>query len=157
MLRVLSCFDRVISAQEVDTARLSRRSRFLAALVGAGLLAALFVATQLRADPRGLGTHEQLGLPPCSFIIWTGKRCPACGMTTAWALMAHGHVVQALRTHTTGALLAVLALPVGLAAAAMAIGGRRLAWQPGDVLVAATSVLLAGAVLAEWIVRLANG
>ncbi|NBO19844.1 MAG: DUF2752 domain-containing protein, partial [Proteobacteria bacterium] len=38
----------------------------------------------LTPDARGLGTHEQLGLPPCGFYLWYGLPCPSCGMTTSW-------------------------------------------------------------------------
>ena len=34
-----------------------------------------------------MGTHQQLGLPPCNFVTLTGYPCPACGMTTSFALL----------------------------------------------------------------------
>ena len=135
-------------------AELSRRSRFLAAFVGAGLLATLFVASQLRPDPRGWGTHEQLGLPPCTLLALTGKRCPACGMTTSWAHFTHGRISDALQVSTTGTLLAGLALVVGVAAAVVAVRGRPVAWQPRETQVAVAALALAGVILCEWVVRL---
>jgi hypothetical protein len=139
------------------SAELSRRSRFFAAVVGAGLLAALLLASQLRPDPRGRGTHEQLGLPPCTFKFLVGRPCPACGMTTSWALATRGRLVDAARAHVTGTLLAGAALAVAVGAALVAARGKRLAWPPGETTVAAAAVTLVGLVLCEWIVRLLAG
>jgi uncharacterized membrane protein len=83
-----------------------------------------------------------------------GWRCPACGMTTSWALATHGNLADALRTHVAGTLLAFVALVVGLGATITAARGRRLAWQPAETTVAVLAVVLVGFVLLEWIVRL---
>jgi Protein of unknown function (DUF2752) len=83
-----------------------------------------------------------------------GWRCPACGMTTSWALATRGHLADALRTHVAGTLLAVTALVVGLGATITAARGRRLAWQPGDTTLAVLGVVLVGLILVEWIFRL---
>ena len=149
-----SVFKRVAPLPGFKSAELSRRSRFFAAVVGAGLLAALLLASLLRPDPRGRGTHEQLGLPPCTLATLVGLRCPACGMTTSWALATHGRLADAVRTHATGTLLAFAALVVGLASTVVAARGRRLAWQGDDTIAAVLAVALVGLVLCEWIVRL---
>ena len=120
MLRLPFVDIRVTFASGSNKAELSRRSRFLAALVGVGLLAALVLASQLQPDPRGWGTHEQLGLPPCTFLTLVGKRCPACGMTTAWGNVMHGRPLDALAANVGGTVLAVVALVV----AAVVVGHR---------------------------------
>src|SRR5947209_2100708 len=53
------------------------------ALVTAGtvLIGLLATAACLTPSPRGMGTHQQLGLPPCTVVQWFGVRCPSCGMT----------------------------------------------------------------------------
>ena len=130
-------------ATQINSTGLSRRSRFLAAVVGTGLLSVLLLASQLRPDPRGWGTHEQLGLPPCTFL----------SMTTAWAQVTHGRPLDALQTHATGSLLALGTLATGLTAVVVAARGKPLRWQPGEKSIAVTAVLLAGAVFVEWIVR----
>src|SRR5690242_10680262 len=58
-----------------------------ALLLAAGGVLAVMLATawRLTPSPRGLGTHQQLGLAPCTVEQWFGMRCPSCGMTTAWA------------------------------------------------------------------------
>src|SRR4051794_26286056 len=57
--------------------------------------------------PQQMGTHRQLGLPPCNFLRLTGYPCPSCGMTTSFALLAHGDVVNSLRANAVGTLLAL--------------------------------------------------
>ncbi len=75
-------------------------------------------------------------------------------MTTSWSLVTKGRIVEAVRTHATGTLLAVVALTVGLAALIVAVWGRRLSWQPGETTLAGLAVVLAVTVVGEWIVRL---
>ena len=154
MLRVPFVFQRVSSASGTNSAGLARRSRFLAAIVGTGLLAVLLLASQLRPDPRGWGTHEQLGLPPCTFFLVVGKRCPACGMTTAWANVTHLRFADALRANASGAVLAVAAFGVGCSAIAVAVRGKRLAWQPKESAIAGLALLTASLVICEWVFRL---
>jgi len=65
-----------------------------------------------------MGTHEQLGFPPCNFMILTGKPCPSCGMTTSFALMVRGDFENALGANPVGSALAfflMFVLPWGLA------------------------------------------
>ncbi len=154
MLRVPFVYQRVTSVTGSKSAELSRRSRFFAAIVGVGLLAALLLASQLRPDPRGWGTHEQLGLPPCSFLAVFGKRCPACGMTTSWAHLTQGRLSDALRANAAGTLLAVLSLVVAPGALIVAARGRQLAWRPGETTIAGLAMVLTGLVLFEWMIRL---
>src|SRR3954468_17308327 len=75
------------------------------ALLGAGAWAVTGVALWLRPDVRGFGTHQQLGLAPCGFSAATGIPCPGCGLTTSFANMAHGHIVNAFGAHLMGPLL----------------------------------------------------
>lgn len=148
---------RVTLPTGTKSAVLPRRTRYLAALLGAGLLATLLVASRLEPDSRGRGTHEQLGLPPCTFALFSGWRCPACGMTTSWALATHGRVWEAFEAHATGTLLAIAALVVGLAATLVALGGRRLSWQPNENVLAGLALIVAVLVLIEWTLRLTAG
>src|SRR5689334_8979719 len=67
-------------------------------LYAAGVLLAtsaiLITAARLHPDAHQYGTHEQLGLPPCGFLVMTGLPCPTCGMTTAFAYATHGRLLQ---------------------------------------------------------------
>src|SRR5207237_10247334 len=89
------------------------------ALVGIALgMAVVFViATRLNpynpdGSARPLGTHMQMGLPPCTFYEATGRRlpCPSCRMTTSFALLVRGDVVNSLRANSAGTLLALFCL-----------------------------------------------
>lgn len=83
---------------------------------GAVAWTVLVLSAWLQPDGRGFGTHQQLGLPPCTFEALTHVPCPGCGLTTSFAHMAHGHVLQSFGAHLMGPLLFLLTLAVALAA-----------------------------------------
>ena len=72
-------------------------------------VALLLLGRLLHPDPRGWGTHEQLGFRPCLPMRLWNVPCPGCGVTTSIALVAHGSPLAALRTQPFG--------PVAFAAA----------------------------------------
>jgi hypothetical protein len=91
------------------------RARLWLALVTAGLIGVFSVAAWLRPyDAEGnallMRTHTQLGLEPCNFEKTTGKPCPSCGMTTSFALLIRGDVVNSLRANWVGTLAAAVGL-----------------------------------------------
>jgi hypothetical protein len=90
--------------------RIGLWQRLILFLVGATLATLLVTAACLPPNPYGMGTHQRLGLPPCSFVIWFGIRCPACGMTTSWAHLMRGHILQSAQVNTGGMLLGLAAL-----------------------------------------------
>ena len=106
--------------------RLHSHERAILALVAAGLLLLFAVGRLLTPDPRGVGTHEQIGLPPCATNLLFHIPCPFCGMTTAFSLMAHGEWAAAIKTQPAGALLALVAAASFVATAAAAVSGRGL-------------------------------
>jgi hypothetical protein len=61
-------------------------------------------------SPRRMATHQNMGLPPCTFYASTGLPCPSCGMTTSFSLLMHGDVANSLRANAVGTLLAVFCL-----------------------------------------------
>ena len=107
------------------------------------------VARQVEPDARGIGSHEQLGLAACGFYERTGYPCPTCGMTTAFAHVARGRVIEAFITQPAGAVGAVGCLAGAVGGMYVALGGRRLFrwWQVvkvQTVVMAAVAVLVLG-------------
>lgn len=96
----------------------------LAALVifacGATTLA---VAAWLRPDPRGMGTHQQLGAGPCGMLVVTGYPCPTCGMTTAFSYLMHGAPLRSFLAQPAGFVLALLTAAATIYAAVVVIRG----------------------------------
>jgi hypothetical protein len=124
-------------------------ARLIAAAVFVPAVAILLIAWTLTPESQGLGTHQQLGLPPCGFRIATGLPCATCGMTTAFTYAAHGHLLSSLITQPAGAALALItamaALLSGwalLTGASLAPLGRMIA-RPSVVLVVGVLLLLA--------------
>lgn len=71
-------------------------------------LGILLLSIWLNPDDRGFGTHEQLGLPPCPFLYFTAFPCAACGLTTSFSSIAHGHFFRAFSAHPLGPFLFLL-------------------------------------------------
>ncbi|MFZ5830041.1 MAG: DUF2752 domain-containing protein [Planctomycetota bacterium] len=137
--------------------RLRGLARAGVALAGLGLLLLLVIAARLHPAPEGRGTHQQLGLPPCSFVVLTGWPCPTCGMTTAWTLLVHGRPLAALRANAGGVLLAVAAACTG---PWLLLSGLRGTWcgtKPPMNGFALAAVLTALVTLIQWVARLSFG
>jgi hypothetical protein len=134
--------------------RLPAAARLFALLAGLGLLAALALAARLTPSDEGLGTHRQLGLPPCTVLELFHVRCPACGMTTAWAHTVRGQLVRAAEANCGGMLLAVLAILLAPWLLASAARGRWLGSAPSATLALTLMVCVIGVTLADWSVRL---
>lgn len=88
---------------------------YLATSGAASLL--LLVGRLLQPSPGGVGTHEQLGLPSCTFLYFTGIPCPGCGLTTSVAHAAHLHFFESIVTQPFGFvvfLFAALSIPLSV-------------------------------------------
>jgi len=110
-------------------------------------------ALWLRPDARGLGTHQQFGLPPCTVRFLFGVRCPTCGMTTAWACLVRGRVVGAVQANATGALLGGVCLAALPWLIVTAVRGRWWLISPSVEQLAWLTALFVGMALVEWVVR----
>ena len=77
-------------------------------VVAIGLLAfataVLAIATWLKPELCGYGTHTQLGLPPCNFLRLTHLPCPSCGLTTCFAWAVRFHFWKAFLANPFGVL-----------------------------------------------------
>jgi len=139
----------VVQAHPAIAASSTALRRLVGAGVAVGATGVLGVAAWLDPSPEGLGTHSQLSLPPCGWILTMDLPCPTCGMTTAFAYAADGNLVGSFIAQPMGALLAVataIALLVGtytvatgspVAALFARLWGRRAAWLLGTAFVAA--------------------
>ena len=95
-------------------------------IVAIGLAGLLGIAGWLRPSPNGMGTHQQLGLPPCTATVLFGIRCPACGMTTSWAHFMRGQWWWSFRVNPGGFALALQATATIPTLMVFAVRHRRL-------------------------------
>jgi hypothetical protein len=87
----------------------------------------LVIARLLRPSSSGVGTHEQLGLPPCLFLHFTGIPCPNCGLTTSFAYAARFDLFSSLITQPFGLIalfLTIFAIPFSIF-----LSRRRISWS----------------------------
>jgi hypothetical protein len=114
----------------------------------------LVIASMLRPASAGVGTHTQLGLPPCGMMVTTGYPCPSCGMTTAFALAANRQPLHAFVNQPFGAILVLVAAVAfwgGLHALSFGVrveGVMSLLWRRGILWVAL------GLWLGSWVYKL---
>jgi hypothetical protein len=127
--------------------------RLIALAVASLPMTALLVAGRLQPSADGLGTHQQLGLPPCSMRVIFGVRCPSCGMTTSWAYFMNGHLVDSFRANPGGFLLAIFGFAFVLVALKAAWTGR-LPSVGTQRLFGVSLLAIAGVTLVDWTLRL---
>lgn len=94
------------------------------AVLALGFIAIFVIATQLSPDKRHFGTHQQLGLPPCTFLQLTGVKCPHCGMTTSFSHLVRGQLGGAWTANPGGFPLSVMMLLAIPAFLVISITGR---------------------------------
>jgi len=114
----------VLRGSSHEQPALSTFQRVSLSVLGLLMLAGFGLALSLTPSRTGRGTHQQLGLPPCTILSLTNTPCPACGMTTSFSHFVRGQWASAIRVNTSGFLLAcgcVLFLPWS---AVTAIRGR---------------------------------
>ncbi|MFZ1932598.1 MAG: DUF2752 domain-containing protein [Thermoguttaceae bacterium] len=141
------------NTDETRRTTLSRRDRFWLAAVGLGLLGLLATAAVLRPNPTGHGTHQQLGLPPCTFWTLFHRPCPTCGMTTAWAYLMRGKWLDACRVNAGGALLGVLAMAAAPWLLGSAIRGNWLGAAPSERAAAWGAAIVLLVTMTDWAIR----
>lgn len=95
-------------------ATVSGWARWSHALLLLGVLVMFGVGWYLTPNPEGHGTHQQLGLPPCTIYFLTGRPCPSCGLTTSVSAIVHGQFGLAWRANPIGYLVVAVAVGVGL-------------------------------------------
>jgi len=94
---------------EADSSTAAPRSqRWLWWTILGACTSVLTIAAMITPDPSGHGTHTQLGLPPCGFLLLTGAPCPGCGLTTAFAHGIRGEWLLAASANPLGLVLFVI-------------------------------------------------
>jgi hypothetical protein len=118
----------------------SAGQRVVAALIFAATMGVLVTAYLLEPSPTGLGTHRQLGLPACGFMVATGGMpCATCGMTTAFSYAAKGQFVASFLTQPAGLMLALCTAAAALVSGYALVRGMSLAplgrrlWRPAVI------------------------
>ena len=144
-----------------NTGRIARLTLLLIGALLAGVFAVAFYLNPYDADgrPRTMATHTQLGMPPCNFVILTGKPCPSCGMTTSFALLVRGDIGASLRANWAGTLIAVMWAITMVWAVASGIKGRALFIPRGRgelILTLSVGVVLV-LMLTRWVAVLIGG
>jgi hypothetical protein len=96
---------------------LTRQDKLLYIATAGAASLVLLTGRLLQPAPGRVGTHEQLGLPPCGFLHLTGIPCPGCGLTTSVAHAARLHFYESVVTQPFGLvvfLFAALSIPVSI-------------------------------------------
>lgn len=131
-------------------------TRLWSALAALTCLAVLTAAASITPSPQGFNTHTQLGLPPCMWAAISGKPCPTCGMTTAFAHAAHASPLASIQTQPFGAFLALITATLfWLALHTAATGSRSLA-MVGGLLKGWTWWALGTAFIAAWLYKMST-
>jgi hypothetical protein len=131
--------------------------RLVLVLIAVGLIAVFAVAVWLNPYKDGkvwlMETHRQLWhMPECNFKMMTGMPCPSCGMTSSFALLMHGDLVNSLRANAAGTFLAILCLAYIPWALVCAIRKRRLLIVSYERALTRLVVLFVIVMLGRWVI-----
>ena len=144
----------MIHNPEPDGFPIGWRGRVLLVAGSLAVIGGFALAYRLEPDPRGYGTHQRLGLPPCTIRAVFGIPCPSCGMTTSFANITKGRFQAAARANVSGILLSLVCAVFVPWSWLSAFYGR-LCWltrpaKPAFLLL----VFVCGLATVEWVVRL---
>ncbi len=95
--------------------RMQKYVRVLLVGMAVGFTAILGLAVWLNpyngdGTAKTMETHRQLGLEQCGMVKFYGKPCPACGMTTSFALLMHADPVNSAKANWVGTVLCLTLL-----------------------------------------------
>ena len=86
----------------------------------------LVIASSLAPADQGLGTHRDLGLPACNWIVFMDVPCPTCGMTTSFSHSVRGQWASAFVAQPMGLVLCLVTAMVFLGGMVVAFTGAPL-------------------------------
>lgn len=145
-----------LQANQTRRYHLSWPLRIVTLLAGIGVLTLLVTARQLEPNATGIGTHQQLGLPPCTSVALWGIRCPACGMTTSWAWATRGNLWQSAEANIGGLMLALIALAYVPASCYFFVKGIASYRERFSLSLAVAMIVALLAATLQWILRIAE-
>jgi hypothetical protein len=144
----------MIHNPEPDGLPVGQLGRALLIALSLAVIGGFVVAYRLEPDPRGFGTHQRLGLPPCTIRAVFGIPCPSCGMTTSFSNITKGRWREAARANVAGLLLSLVCAALVPWFWLSAFYGR-LCWVRRPAKLAACILLIVGGVATvEWMMRL---
>ncbi|MFG0327734.1 MAG: DUF2752 domain-containing protein [Phycisphaerales bacterium JB037] len=117
-------------------------------------LTLLGVAAGLQPASEGMGTHTQLGFPDCSWPMVAGIPCPACGMTTSFALAADASLLESARTQPFAAILAILTATGVWFAGYAAVTGARIGGYLRELLAPRVMYGFVALLLVAWVYKI---
>ena len=132
----------------------TRSRRCTALIVAAAIAGMLGLALWMQPSAEGVGTHRQLGLPRCGWIVAADMPCPTCGMTTAWSHAVRGDLPAAFMAQPFGLLTALGAIGALLVAMGMAVSGRPLRERWTRLVTARMFLGLAALAAAAWVFKI---
>lgn len=126
------------------------------AVMAVGFATVLVIAACLRpydadGQPLSMGTHQQLGLEACNMVVLTGKPCPACGMTTSFALLVHGDVANSWRANWVGTLFCGAIAVLTPWAVWSAVRGRLVGVRNGELFATILLCSLLALMMGRWV------
>lgn len=135
--------------------RLNVYVRVMLAAMAVGFTVLVVVAICLNpytddGTARTMETHRQLGLPRCNMVELTGKPCPACGMTTSFALLTHGDVPNSLKANWVGTILCATIIVFTPWLVACAMRGRLLWVRNGELFATIVLSTLLMLMMGRW-------
>ncbi|MFT5525770.1 MAG: hypothetical protein ACI9HK_003740 [Pirellulaceae bacterium] len=124
--------------------------------LGLGLILAvvLGIAVYLTPSKAGMGTHQQLGFPPCTMVSMFGMRCPSCGMTTSWTHTVRGQLISACKANTGGMVLAITAIIATPWLLLSGIMGRWITSPPSEWIGLYYCLILLTIIVVDWVMRI---
>ena len=136
-----------------DRLHLDPRQQFWAAMLGCFLIGLLLITRFLSPSSSGMGTHQQLGLPSCTFDSLFGIRCPTCGMTTSWSHFMRGELAASWAANPGGTCLAMASAIAGVWSFVTAARAR---YRPlvSTKIAFAIGLAIAAITLIDWVGRI---
>ena len=136
---------------DVDRPAFRRLVGTMVSIPAAGVLG---LAAWLEPAEAGLGTHTQLYMPECGWIMLMDLPCPTCGMTTAFAHAAEGHLVASLAAQPLGGILAIATAIALLSGLYVAATGSQVAVLFGRLCTRRAAWILSAVAVGAWIYKI---